>query len=346
MKHFLLPITFLFTVNCFAQSPALVKLMESANAKFKIKSYKLALTDYEAAIKLVQPDVDKLTATKSQITSANAYLLEPYVKKANCDFYLSNTPALQKDYETIIKLDSANAEAKAIKGYLTHKDGKKAEGCAAMKANSANSLIAKKGFEDCFCWSEGVNEAKAAKSANMLKKFDEALTHINNAIAIMPDSAYVYAERANTFNGKGNTKAAISDLTKAITMKPNNYKFWHQRGMIFFNLNKHDSAFADLSKCIELNQTIFDAYYTRAIVCEKLQQWNSAIYDYKHAVTLNQEKKGELYFALATIYKEQLENIPEACTYYTASFQAGYEEAAEMSKMCADPKFKKKYKIK
>ncbi|HEY1039950.1 MAG TPA: hypothetical protein VGF30_11125, partial [Bacteroidia bacterium] len=60
-----------------AQSPEFTKALESGNQKYKVKSYKLAITDYDAAIKVIAPDVDKMLAAKTQIPADKKFMLEP-----------------------------------------------------------------------------------------------------------------------------------------------------------------------------------------------------------------------------------------------------------------------------
>lgn len=51
----------------FAQTAEFKKAIDSGNQKYKIKSYSLAIMDYEAAIKIVSAEVDKLIATENSI---------------------------------------------------------------------------------------------------------------------------------------------------------------------------------------------------------------------------------------------------------------------------------------
>ncbi|MCD6065580.1 MAG: stress-induced-phosphoprotein 1-like [Bacteroidetes bacterium] len=324
-----------------AQTPEFKKAMDNGNAKYKIKSYNLAIMDYDAAIKIVSPEVDKLIASKSVLAPEQKYLIEPYELRANCYYYAGNPAKMKLDAEKVLMLDSSNANAKALIAYNQYKEGKKIDGCITMQAQAKKgSEIAAIAYKNCYCVNEGAAIVKEASGLNAVKKYDEALPKIDKALLILPDSGYVHAERGIALLGKGNSEEALKSLNIAIAQSQKSYKAYYNRAQIFMKLGKADSAQLDMNMCMKLNPTFYDGYYFRAQICEDLEQWASAIFDLKQCVKLH-SADGKLDFRIAELYHLKQGDLYEACPYYKSSFQKGYEVAQEMSTNCDNPRYMK-----
>jgi hypothetical protein len=173
---------FLFLPLFFhAQNPAFKKAMETGDGKFSIKSYKEAYKEYDAALAMITPDLDKLMSEKKQAAKDQADWVKCLSRHARCAYIISNLSQANTDAEKLSAIDSANADAKAIKAFALHKSGEKMIACRDLKRLGANDLSARV-YEDCFCWAEGVNQFRDANSAFSLGKNAEALAFINNAI--------------------------------------------------------------------------------------------------------------------------------------------------------------------
>ena len=332
----------LISIYGFGQNQEYLKLMESATKKIKVKSYDLAITDLGQCIKLNQAELDKLLASKKTLPQEKKYVLDPYEKRAICFFMKGTTANAKEDLDVIAKFDTSNTEYKAIKALDIAKSTQKQRGCALLKTEAKRgSEIAKQGFEDCFCWSEGVNLHKEGITANNLKKYDEAIQKLNIAKQILPDSGFVYAEIAKTLMGLGKSQEAINELNLAAGMKGNSYKTFLLRGEALFKLDSLNAAMSDLNQCLDLKPNLYEAHLLRAEICEKAEKWNAAIFDLEKCIKLKPEN-GLLYYKIALIRHNQLGDLLGACDYYKMALAREIEEAREMCNNCDSPKYMKK----
>jgi len=344
MKRVLFASALLAAASLQAQSPEFKKSFEDGNMKFKAKSYTLAIPSYDKAVKLIEDDASSAVLLKKVPSTESKYMAEAYAKRGMCYYFTGSTFAMKEDAVMALKLDTGNADAKALLAYNQHKGGgsDKKKACKAIRgAILAGSEGGEKIFDECFCWSEGVNLAKEAESKANLQKYDDAIAMSTEAIQIIPDSGYIYAIRAKALLGKGETDKAIQDMNLAIAKKASTYKVYFTRAQVFLKAGKADSAFLDLNKCIELKKDNYDAILLRAEVNEELQQWNAAVYDYNLLIKLRPDF-GRNYYKMALVKHLKQEDLLSACDYYKAAAARGVEEAQEMATNCASPKYMKK----
>lgn len=333
----------ILTLGASAQSKEFLKLMESGNSKYSVKNYTAALADYDKAIGLISADVDKFVSAKKALPDDKRYMLEPYVKRANCFYFKGNSALMRSDLEKIGVMDPENRDAQLLKGYNKYKSGDKIGGCAEMQAVvQKGAELGKKIIEDCFCWSEAVNLTKEGVSLVNLKKYDEAIAKFNTAISITPDSGSVYGERAKAYMGKGMNEEALKDLNTAVSKNTGSYRVYYLRGQAFMKNNKADSAFMDLSKCLELKKDFFDGYMLRAEAAEQMEKYNAAVFDYDQCIRLRPEF-GLSYYKSALVKHNHLEDLLGACDMYKAAADRGVEEAKSMAANCASPKYMKQH---
>jgi tetratricopeptide (TPR) repeat protein len=337
--YFLFPA--LITGILSAQTPDFKKAMDNGNAKYKIKSYNLAIMDYDAAIKIIGPEVDKLVAAKTPLAPEQKYMVQPYELRATCYYHAGNPAKMKMDADRVLLLDSSNANAKALLAYDLYKAGKKADGCAGIVAQiKKESDIAPVIYKNCYCAAEGATLSKEASGLNIAKKYDEALAKAEQALLIVPDSGYAHAEKGAALLGKGNSEEALKSLSIAIAQSQKSYKAYYNRAQIYMKLGKADSAQMDMNMCMKLNPGFYDGYYFRSQICEELQQWSSAIFDLKQCMKLH-SADGKLDFHVAELYHQKQDDLYEACPYYKSSADKGYEPAKEMAANCGNPRYMK-----
>ena len=314
------------------------KDFEDGNMKMKGKSFSLAIKSYDKAITQIESDAQK-NAVGYDLKKCK---IEIYSRRASCYYYTGNYPAMKTDAEKVLSLDSSNMDAKALLTYLTYKAGNKKEACSIeRKQIKKGSEIANKIFEDCFCWSEGYGLYKEGTTDLNLKKYDVALSKLNEALQIIPDSGGIYAERARIYLAQNEAEKSLEDLRTAIAKKTRNYKVYYLRAQVYIKAEKLDSAFEDLNTCLELKKDYYDGYLLRAEVDEKQEKWNNAIFDYKQLIKMRPEY-GMNYYKIALIKYNELNDLLGACEFVTAAANRGVEEAKEMAANCANPRYMKK----
>jgi len=273
-------------------------------------------------------------------------MVDVYTRRATCYYNTGNYTAMKTDADKILAIDTANADARAFLAYLNHKAGNKKAGCTSAKIQvTKGSEVAKKVFEDCFCWSEGMTLYKEGTTQSNLKRYDVALVKLNEALAILPDSGSIYAERAKIYFEKNEPAKAIADINTAIAKKTSNYKVYYLRAQVYMKADKLDSAFEDLNQCLNLKKDYYDGYLLRAEIDEKQEKWNNAIFDYNQLIRMRPDF-GMNYYKIALVKHNELNDLLGACDMYTAAANRGVEEAKEMAANCANPKYMKKNLVK
>jgi len=344
MKHLFSAIALLLIVNLKAQSPEFKKNFEEGNSKYKSKNYSLAMGAYDKAISIILVEAEKTILDKKPLTPDKKYMAEVYAKRAACYYHMGgNAGSMMRDAGMTLALDRENPDAIALIASTKSTGADKRNSCRLMRQQTLKgSDIANRVFDDCFCWSEGITLAKEAETEANLRKYDEAMKKVNDAIEILPDSGYIYATRAKVWLGKNDPEKALADMQTAIAKKASSYKVYFLRAEIFLKANKADSAFLDLSKCLELKKDYYEAFLLRAEVNEVLEQWNAAIYDYKQLMKLRPDF-GPNYYKCALVMHNHHEDLLGACEMYTAAANRGVEEAKEMATHCASKKYMKEH---
>jgi len=342
MKKILFVIALFLLVKINAQTPDFKKNYEDGNLKLKAKNYSQAILCYDKAIAIVQPDADNALKAKTYLTDDKKYISDVYAKRATCYYNTSNYSAMKTDADKVIALDSSNVDAPALLAHQKYKGGDKKVACAIMRKQiSKGSEPAKKVFEDCFCWTEGMSLYKDGLTSANLKRYDTALVKLNKALTILPDSGAIYAERAKVYLETNQTDKAVKDINTAIAKKTSNYKVYFMRAQAYIKAEKLDSAFDDLNICLNLKKDYYDGYLLRAEVDEKQQKWNNAIFDYTQLIKMRPDF-GMNYYKIALVKHDKIDDLLGSCEMYTSAANRGVEEAKAMAANCADSRYMKK----
>src|SRR5262249_45068143 len=98
-----------------------------------------------------------------------------------------------------------------------------------------------------------------------LKRYDQAIAGITEAIRLDGKRAASYHERGMAYSGAGRYSEAIADYSRAIELAPNGDNYSH-RGYAQMELGKMEEALADLNKALELSPGNDPALNTRSRV--------------------------------------------------------------------------------
>jgi tetratricopeptide (TPR) repeat protein len=101
------------------------------------------------------------------------------------------------------------------------------------------------------------------------KQYDKALENFNRAIDLDPRSAKAYYNRALVYYYQGKYDQALADLNKTIELKPKDAEAYHNRGLVYIQKNDHGKAIEDFTMAIALNPKLADAYFNKASTCER-----------------------------------------------------------------------------
>ena len=85
-----------------------------------------------------------------------------------------------------------------------------------------------------------------------------ALADLNRALAVDPQDALLYYNRATLYAERRDYRQAISDYDRALRIEPNLAEAWYNRGLCHIFLDDKAAAVSDLSKAGELG--LYTAY--------------------------------------------------------------------------------------
>jgi tetratricopeptide (TPR) repeat protein len=98
------------------------------------------------------------------------------------------------------------------------------------------------------------------------KKYPDAVTAFQKAVALKPDSALYHNALANAYNKAGQPDKALAEYNQVVQMDPTNAATaYFNIGIVNYNTNKPDEAVTAFDKSIQLDATRADAYYYKGM---------------------------------------------------------------------------------
>jgi len=99
---------------------------------------------------------------------------------------------------------------------------------------------------------------------NYLKQYNDALSDLNESIAINPNSAAAFKERGSAYRNMGRYDEAIENYSKAIAINPNYAQAYGALGICYDDGKKgFNKALENYSKAIELNPKSGTYFFNR-----------------------------------------------------------------------------------
>ena len=141
---------------------------------------------------------------------------------------------------------------------------------------------------------ESSYSATSSLNDKITQKYEEVITKYNKAIAINPNNAISYFQRAFAKNKLGQYKEAIADCDKAIKLQPTNAIAYFQRAFAKNKLEQYKEAIADCDTIIKLQPTNAEAYYQRSIAKKRCGKTEEASLDYNKAIKINPKLKEKI----------------------------------------------------
>ncbi len=114
---------------------------------------------------------------------------------------------------------------------------------------------------------------------------DLAINEYNQAIAIDPQLASAFNNRANALQLKGNYEAALLDYAEAIRLNPVFAFAYNGRGNVFYATGKFTEAIANYDKAIEIDPDYIGAWINRGYAYFAAENFPQAIADLSEAIT-------------------------------------------------------------
>jgi len=131
-----------------------------------------------------------------------------------------------------------------------------------------------------------------------LRQYDDALRDCDDAIKWKPGYADAYNNRAAAQIGLRRYQLAVDDCDHAISLKPDFAMAWYNRGGAHGGMGRYDLAIADFGNAIRLMPDYADAYRYRAFAFCLLKRYEEAWADVKTARRLGGEPNAAFLRAL------------------------------------------------
>lgn len=107
---------------------------------------------------------------------------------------------------------------------------------------------------------------KRGNTLRVVKRLDEALIDLNQAIKIEPEKATAYKYRANVYLDQNKLNLALADYQKCLEIEPQNYDVQGNLGAYYFKTKEYDKAIEQYDKFIELSPEKTSGYLNKAAV--------------------------------------------------------------------------------
>jgi len=188
-----------------------------------------------------------------------------------------------------------------------------AAGCVAVLAGLTWQRAALYGDEERL-WKDNLAKSPAPIAARLAwrhlgdtyvraGRYDEALDSFGRVIALEPDSADAYYDRAAVYLDLGRYPSAISDYDKVIELYPNSAAAYNNRGNACAGGGRLQEAVRDYEKAMALEPRSALPWFNRANARRQLGRTAEAIQDFSEAIALKPEYP-EAYNNRAAAYFE------------------------------------------
>ena len=175
-----------------------------------------------------------------------------------------------------------------------------------------------------------------------LKRYDEGLAAINQAINLAP-RAFLYLIRAMHYSSQKKYDLALDDHNKAIELNPNFALAYFGRGTHYLSQQKSDLALTDYNKAIELNPNFAMAYSHRGLLYSLQKKYDLALTDYSKAIEIN-PNLAYAYVNRGVLYQDQ-QKYELALTDYNQAIQLDPNYAMAYTRRGSFYQNQKKYEL-
>lgn len=228
MKYFfiLLSVCMLFFETYAEENPKL----KDAEAQFEAKNYQQAVLLYTELI-------------DSKTIDDCSYI---FFKRGFSYYYLANYKASKADFEIALKVSPANKDYNFIRGATYWMYGRIYSKLGKPSKAVKLLLKSKEYMQSSSLYSTlGYNEIK-------LKKYNDALEHLNSAIAADEKNAYAFNNRALVYLKLNQMDKAREDVEQSKVLDNKNPYAYKHSALIYIQLKEYDKACTELQKAKDL----------------------------------------------------------------------------------------------
>jgi tetratricopeptide (TPR) repeat protein len=168
--------------------------------------------------------------------------------------------------------------------------------------------------------------------------YENALSRLEAAINIKPDSHEAWSNKGNALDALGRPDEALEAFNKAIEIKPDDASDWSNKGVTLADLGRHDEALEAYNKAIEIKPDFHKAWYNKGITLAALGRHDEALESFNKAIEIKPDKHEAWYNkgnALAYLDRpdEALESFNKAIEIKPDYYEAWYNKGTVLGKL-------------
>ena len=198
-----------------------------------------------------------------------------------------------KGYQTVVQVVDMHYLASRFPSIYLTPEAKKDTGPKPANTVSATDLAAPK---------KAVKEYQKGHVALQSEKYDEALEHLDKAIAEYPCYARAYSTRGVTLSMQHQFSSAETSLRKAISCDAGYLEAYLQLGMLLNLENKFGDSETTLQAGLQHFPAEWQLYYQLGISERGLKQFDKAEAAYLKAESITPEVPAEFHAKLADVF--------------------------------------------
>jgi tetratricopeptide (TPR) repeat protein len=157
------------------------------------------------------------------------------------------------------------------------------------------------------------------------RRFDEALTSYDRALAVQRNHAGVLCNRGATLHELRRFDEALASYDQALAMRPDDAEALFNRGITLQELNRFEEALASYDRALALQPDQAEAFSNRGNALRKLKRFDEALASYDRALALKPDYFDALNNRGVTLH--ELKRFPEALANYDRALAAQRDQA-------------------
>lgn len=120
-----------------------------------------------------------------------------------------------------------------------------------------------------------------------VRRYEEAVTSFNSAIALKPDFAEAYCSRGIALKGLGRFEEAVASYDRAVAIRPDFAQSWYNRALALQDLEKHEDAIKSYDHAIAASPGYALAHCGRGIVLLNVGRAEAAVAACDRAIAID-----------------------------------------------------------
>ena len=141
-------------------------------------------------------------------------------------------------------------------------------------------------------WAAHYNAGLALLDA---KRFDEAHSSLEQAIALKPDEPNVLAASGRSHDGKGDASSAVASFKRALELNPEMFEAHNDLGTVYFKNNNYAAAEASFATAVRIKPEAWPSRFNLGLCYARLGRYSDATQELERVVQAAPEDAPALY---------------------------------------------------